>query len=118
MGRPGTADRLADRVGIPVELGLPLAVRLPARRHAEGVGVRREQTLAVLGADADHEGARLVLPDDEPVVMVEVVNSTAEPDGTFRTYWLRVPPSTRTAREGVAWTFGVAEEEYRPERET
>ncbi|WP_442810207.1 DUF6745 domain-containing protein [Streptomyces sp. W16] len=32
--------------------------------------------------------------------MVEVLNSTPEPDGTHRTYWLRVPPSTRTARAG------------------
>ncbi|WP_331386629.1 DUF6745 domain-containing protein [Saccharothrix sp. ST-888] len=58
------------------------------------------------------------VPDDEPVVMVEVVNSTAEPDGTFRTYWLRVPPGTRTARAGVAWTFGVNEADYHPQRET
>lgn len=46
--------------------------------------------------------------------MVEVVNSTPEPDGTSRTYWLRVPPATRTAREGVAWTFGVSEADYEP----
>ncbi|MGX2993527.1 DUF6745 domain-containing protein [Streptomyces sp. JNUCC 64] len=58
------------------------------------------------------------LADDEDVVMVEVVNSTPEPDGTSRTYWLRVPPATRTAREGVAWTFGLTEEEYAPLRET
>jgi len=56
--------------------------------------------------------------DDEPVVMVEVLNSTPEPDGTTRTYWLRVPPHTRTAREGVAWTFGVPASDYRPLHET
>ncbi|WP_233359141.1 MULTISPECIES: DUF6745 domain-containing protein [Thermomonospora] len=61
---------------------------------------------------------RIDLPDDEPVVMVEVVNSTPEPDGTYRTYHLRVPPHTRTAREGVAWTFGLTEDEYRPQKET
>ncbi|GAA2645547.1 hypothetical protein GCM10009864_04690 [Streptomyces lunalinharesii] len=61
---------------------------------------------------------RVDLPDDEPVVMVEVVNSTPEPDGTHRTYWLRVPPRTRTARQGVAWTFGIAEEGYAPVLET
>ncbi|WP_051712326.1 DUF6745 domain-containing protein [Spirillospora albida] len=55
---------------------------------------------------------------DEPVVMVEVVNSTPEPDGTYRTYYLRVPPTTRTAREGVAWTFGVDEGDYHPEKQT
>ncbi|MFE9096906.1 DUF6745 domain-containing protein [Streptomyces sp. NPDC007264] len=58
------------------------------------------------------------LPGDEPVVMVEVLNSTPEPDGTHRTYWLRVPPTTREAREGVAWTFGLRPEAYAPVRET
>jgi hypothetical protein len=57
---------------------------------------------------------RLNFSDDEPLVMVEVINSTPEPDGTSRVYWLRVPPATRTAREGVAWTFGLTEAEYRP----
>ncbi|MGW3726620.1 DUF6745 domain-containing protein [Streptomyces sp. NPDC000851] len=61
---------------------------------------------------------RIELEGDEPLVMVEVVNSTPEPDGTHRTYWLRVPPRTRTAREGVAWTFGLDEADYAPERET
>ncbi len=57
---------------------------------------------------------RIALADDEDVVMVEVVNSTPEPDGSHRTYWLRVPPATRTAREGVAWTFGLGAEVYEP----
>ncbi|MFF4715855.1 DUF6745 domain-containing protein [Streptomyces eurythermus] len=61
---------------------------------------------------------RIDLDGDEPVVMVEVLNSTAEPDGSHRTYWLRVPPTTRTARQGVAWTFGLAEAAYAPLRET
>lgn len=61
---------------------------------------------------------RIPLPGDEDLVMVEVLNSTPEPDGTSRTYWLRVPPSTRTARQGVAWTFGLEETEYTPARET
>jgi hypothetical protein len=55
---------------------------------------------------------------EEPVVMVEVKNSTPEPDGTRKTYFLRVPPNLRTAREAVAWTFGLAGSEYRPDRET
>ncbi|WP_283138028.1 DUF6745 domain-containing protein [Rhizohabitans arisaemae] len=82
-----------------------------------------DRYLADLGATPAHRDEtgvlwRIDLPGDEPVVMVEVVNSTAEPDGTFRTYWLRVPPATRSAREGVAWTFGVDAADYRPERET
>lgn len=42
----------------------------------------------------------------EPTMLVEVINATAEPDGTRRRYCLRIPPTTRTAREAVAWTFG------------
>jgi hypothetical protein len=61
---------------------------------------------------------RADLPNDEPLVMVEVVNSTPEPDGTRRTYFLRVPPTIRTARAAVAWTFGLTEEEYSPAIQT
>ncbi|MGW5437625.1 DUF6745 domain-containing protein [Nocardia asteroides] len=61
---------------------------------------------------------RIELVGDEDVVMVEVVNSTPEPDGTHRVYWLRVPPTTRTAREGVAWTFGLGADVYEPLQQT
>lgn len=61
---------------------------------------------------------RIDLPGDEPLVMVEVVNASPEPDGTFRTYFLRVPPNTRTARAGVAWTFSLSESEYAPLQQT
>ncbi|MFD6658677.1 DUF6745 domain-containing protein [Streptomyces parvus] len=61
---------------------------------------------------------RIALDGDEDVVMVEVVNSTPEPDGTYRTYWLRVPPATRTAKDGVAWTFGLEGAAYAPVRQT
>ncbi|MQY10500.1 hypothetical protein SRB5_06080 [Streptomyces sp. RB5] len=82
-----------------------------------------ERWLEAEGAQPVHRDAtgvlwRIELDDDEPVVMVEVINSTPEPDGTSRTYWLRVPPTTRTARQGVAWTFGLDSETYQPERET
>lgn len=53
-------------------------------------------------------------PRDEPIVMVAVVNATPEPDGSRKTYFLRVPPTVTTAREAVAWTFGLGAAEYRP----
>jgi hypothetical protein len=56
--------------------------------------------------------------DDEPLVMVEVENSTAEPDGSFKTYMLRVPPNIRTARGGVSWTFGMEQKMYAPAAES
>lgn len=61
---------------------------------------------------------RVSIPGDEAIVMVEVINSTAEPDGTFNKYWLRVPPHIRTAKAAVAWTFGLSEEEYEPAVQT
>jgi hypothetical protein len=61
---------------------------------------------------------RADMPGDEPLVMVQVLNSTPEPDGTSRTYFLRVPPGMETAREAVAWTFGLIPEEYAPRIQT
>ncbi|MBV9928959.1 MAG: hypothetical protein JOZ96_28360 [Acidobacteria bacterium] len=55
---------------------------------------------------------------DEPLVMVEVRNSTPEPDGSHKTYFLRVPPNVRTAREAVAWTFGLEASDYGPSVQT
>ena len=43
---------------------------------------------------------------------VEVINATPEPDGTRKHYFLQVPANLRTAREAVAWTYGIAPERY------
>ncbi|WP_344343062.1 DUF6745 domain-containing protein, partial [Kitasatospora putterlickiae] len=120
-GMPVPAEFLAGLGAVTVE-------RIRTEENAE---LRRvllehygyERYLADSGAVPVHKDEtgvlwRIELPADEPVVMVEVVNSTAEPDGTFRTYWLRVPPGTVSARAGVAWTFGITEAEYHPQRET
>lgn len=49
------------------------------------------------------------LGDDEPLMMVKVVNSTEEPDGTFKDYFIRVDPNAygglKTARQAVASTW-------------
>lgn len=55
---------------------------------------------------------------EEPLVVVKVVNATPEPDGSFKDYFLRVPPAMRTAREAVAWTFGKTPDNYEPAQET
>ena len=57
---------------------------------------------------------RKEIAGDEALVMVKVVNSTPEPDGRFKDYFLRVPPTITRAREAVAWTFGKAEADYQP----
>lgn len=43
---------------------------------------------------------------------VEVVNGTPERDGTFKHYFLQVPPDMTTARQAVAWTYGLSESQY------
>ncbi|MBD0710231.1 MULTISPECIES: DUF6745 domain-containing protein [unclassified Streptomyces] len=120
--------------GMPVPAGFlaGLADLTPERiREEENAELRRvmleyfgyDRYLTASGARHEHRDGtgvlwRIELADDEDVVMVEVVNSTPEPDGSHRTYWLRVPPATRTAREGVAWTFGLHPDAYRPLVET
>jgi hypothetical protein len=75
---------------------------------------------------------RKELAGDEPLVMVKVINSSPEPDGTFKPYFLRVHPELRplldnnrvgdpqalTARNAVASLSGLRGEDYHPEIET
>lgn len=71
------------------------------------------------------------IPGDESIMIVEVINSTPEPDGTFKHYHLRVDPNAygglKTAQAAVASTWrkkGTSElvfanpEDYDPEIET
>lgn len=55
---------------------------------------------------------------EEPVSYVKVVNSTQEPDGTYKDYYLCVPPDMKTCQQAVAWTFRLEEQEYQPGQET
>ena len=43
---------------------------------------------------------------------VEVINATPEPDGTRQHFFLQVPATMRTAREAVAWTYGLSADAY------
>jgi hypothetical protein len=117
---------------VPADFLRELTALTPERiRTEENAELRRvmlehygyDRYLAESGAVPVHRDEtgvlwRIALDGDEDVVMVEVVNSTPEPDGTSRTYWLRVPPATRTAKEGVAWTFGLTADGYEPLRQT
>lgn len=117
---------------VPADFLAELASLTPQRiREEENAELRRvmleyygyDRYLTESGAEPVHRDEtgilwRIALDGDEDVVMVEVVNSTPEPDGTHRTYWLRVPPATRTAKDGVAWTFGMDGAAYAPVRQT
>jgi hypothetical protein len=79
-------------------------------RESEAKVVDTDETIGTLW--------RVSLPNDEPLVMVEVENSTPEPDGSIRRYYLRVPPQIETARAAVAWTFDMPEQDYQVVMET
>ncbi len=57
-------------------------------------------------------------PKNLPLVFVKVLNATREKDGRQKEFFLRVPPYITTAREAVAWSFGLTPEEYKPTQES
>lgn len=97
-------------------------INLEVRRiMLERFGIGRfliESQAEIINEDEYGTLYRRRMAGDEPLVMVRVKNSTPEPDGSFREYFLRVPPTVRTAKEAVAWTFNIEENEYEPEKET
>lgn len=58
----------------------------------------------------------------EPMILLKVVNSTPEPDGSFSDYFLRVPPDQTDVREALKWTFNgnqaLGNQPYEPLVET
>lgn len=91
--------------------------RVKLTRYGEGRYLEDTNSEVI---DASEYGTlyRKEVPNDEPLVMVQVVNSTPEPDGTRKKYFLRVPPEIRTAREAVAWSFGMPGDDYGPDKES
>ena len=91
------------------------------RRFIERIGYERFLTLTrSVPVSKDDYGKlwRIALPRGEPIMLVEVINATAEADGTRKRYFLRVPPQIQTARAAVAWTFDSEPGQYSPRVET
>jgi hypothetical protein len=51
-------------------------------------------------------------PQGKPMVLIEMVNSTPEPDDTFHTYFERVPPHLKTPLAALAWQAGMTKDQY------
>lgn len=49
---------------------------------------------------------------EQSAVLIELQNSSKEPDGSYKTYFLRVPPEMRKVADAAAWTFGMSGKEY------
>ena len=94
IDRYGAARYVADSNAIVVQ-------ELPADHQM--IGLRTAKLL------------RKEVPDDEPIVYVDLLNSTPEPDGTVKRYLLRVDPSaydgvaSRNAHAAVASTWRNAD---------
>jgi len=61
-----------------------------------------------MGADDFATIWRIEIPQDEPAVFAEVVNSTPEPDGSYKNYWLRVDPTQYGGRAGTEGRAAIA----------
>ena len=84
-------------------------------------GYRRlVRDLEAVPVDTDRFGTlyHVRVRGSEPLALVRVINATPDADGRRREYFLRVPPEVPTARDAVAWTFGMTAEEYDPGVET
>jgi hypothetical protein len=106
--RPETLAR-EDFLNEPnVEVRRVLQERMGERFVAELGGV-------VLDTGPSGTLYEVVLPDDPERVAryVQVRDASTE-----RWYFLRVPPTTQTAAEAVAWTFQIGVYDYRPAQET
>jgi hypothetical protein len=85
--------------------------RFGPKRYLEESGAKIVQELP-----ADHylvglRTARLLrkeVPDDEPIVMVDLLNSSPEPDGSVKRYLLRVSPNEYGGRSGTDCLAAVA----------
>ena len=155
--RDGWAIHALHGVVVPADIiEQPASITIARITAEENSEVRRimidrygaDRYLLDSGASIAHRDATGILyrkdvPDDEPIVMVRVLNSTPEPDGVlsrdeaiatfgdaakaalhaprdarFKAYFIRVPPDLRTAHEAIAWTFGLRGEDYHPAIET
>lgn len=92
-----------------LEVRRAIQERLGADRFVEllgGVYLDQGRHGSLIGVDLgdDPEGVAYYVQVQDP--------------STRRQYYLRVPPTITSADAGVAWTFGLSEQEYRPEQET
>ena len=109
------------------EMALTLRNVLARKEAIERIGFHNyvNSGMATLVDSHPEFGELYELPGEtekEPMKLLKVVNSTAEPDGSFSDYYLRVPPEMTDVREAVKWTFNgneaLGELDYRPLVET
>ena len=54
------------------------------------------------------------VPDKpNPLALSEVINGSPEPDGTYKTYYIPVPPDAPDCHSAIASTYGLTKKQYR-----
>lgn len=102
----------------PLRLWLELHELAPAYRFTRPEKFLKESNVNIIHQDEFGILYHKHFHDGSWQAMVCVKNSTPEPDGSRKEYYLRVPPDIHTARGAVAWTFGLQADEYEPEFES
>jgi hypothetical protein len=104
----------------------PERITLAMIDHEQNVQIRRCMIEIMTPERYVRQGGAVRVAEDETGVLwrktwlsadawaaVEVINATPEPDGTHQHFFLQVPAHMRTAREAVAWTYGLSANTYR-----
>ena len=102
-----TAERVRDERS--AEIRRVMMERFGMDRWLDAIGAQPVQT--------DRFGELFVL-DGFTLPLVRVVNSTPEPDGTYKRYVLTATRDCLTAHDAVASTFGLTSDNYDPVIET
>jgi hypothetical protein len=127
-------DELSPSLTVALDLAPTIrwADRLLARRVTKLTDpVQRYEAIRMMGTDRfmralapgpvhEDKYGRLyqVGPNESPNVFVLVRDRVLGPGGMPLQHWISVPPHLATAREAVAWTFGMGETEYQPTAES
>ena len=128
IDRPESITVEAIRAESNTETRRVMIAKFGAARYA------RESGAVLIHEDEYGKLWRTERADDSPVIMLECRNGSPEPisyaptDGEsgewvgnrwHKHYWLRVPPTTRTARQAEAWIHGLERaSDYAPEART
>jgi hypothetical protein len=118
------ADIIEDNASITVErieaeqnaeVRRVLIERYKGGRDKDGgaAAYLRDSGATIVHEDTDLLGAprrllRKEVPGDEPILMIDVRNSTQEPDGSWKQYQLRVDPNAYGGRAGRECQAAIA----------
>jgi hypothetical protein len=108
----------AERMMAEQVLGIEDAARRQEAIRAMGEG-RFVAAAGIRPVQEDSFGELYMIgPEQTPLALVKVRDASPTADGVHREHWLSVPPHMATAREAVAWTFGMSESAYHPAAES